>query len=144
MVENKEKKTSGIVWKIYYWLMILLSIVIVGGLVAVEIIEPETLNAQFSDKHILSTLYNVIFALMFFVSLVGLRGFIYDKKYFTKEFWTFIFMVILVDYIGNKIYGYNDPERIGQILEAFITVPILYALYKYTFKMNYLWSIDHD
>lgn len=138
--ENSIKK----VWKIYYWSMILLSILIVGALIGVGIIEPEMFTAQFSDKHIFSTLYEVIFTLIFFVSLVGLKGFIYDKKYFTKELWTFIFMMILVNYIGNKIYDYNDHERLWQILEAFMTVPILYAIYKYTFKMNYLWSIEHD
>ncbi len=124
--------------------MILLSVLVVGATVAMEIIDPEAFNVQFGDKHMFSTLYELVFVFIFFVSLVGLRGFIYNKKYFTKELWTFIFMVILVNYIGTKIYGFNDHERIWQILEAFITIPILYALYKYTFKMNYLWSVDHD
>ena len=132
-----KEKIIKIIWKTYYWSMILLTMVSIGGLIGLYSVDSKELSHLFNDENIFSNLYDAMFILIFIVSFVGLRGFIYEKKYFTKDFWIFIFFMVMVDYIGSMIYDYTNIEI---IIIAFLFLPLAYALYKYVFKMNYIWE----
>ncbi|WP_321779362.1 hypothetical protein [Sulfurimonas sp.] len=128
------------VWKIYYWLMLLASIFIVSTFVFMSITDINEIKTILDGNNIFTNLYDIFFILLFFTSVLGLRGFIYDRIYFIKELWKFIFFMILVEYIGNKIYTFNDYDKVEFIIYTVMTLPILYALYQYIYKMNDLWK----
>lgn len=132
------EKIKRLLWKIYFSIAVLSSLFIILGLVFMqEQLIPMTNN-------IFTNLYNIVMMIIFFASLIGLRGYIYQKRYFTRRLWMFIFYVILVDNIGTFIYDFNSINK-GDIVLWLTIVPLFYALWSYSFKMNYVWEIvDND
>ncbi len=133
----------SILWKIYYWSVLICVI----GMVAMAIFGDEV----FFVGNIFSKIYDFTFVIIFMISIMGLRGYIYQKRYFSKDIWIFIFSLILIDFIGNLIYGFKSillfPLSYVLLYSTIIfllVLPFYYALYKYTFKMNEMWSIEND
>jgi len=135
---------TKIVWKIYYWLILFASIFVLGVFVFILTTNINEFNSIFEGKSAFTNLYDIFFILLFFISVLGLRGFIYSKRYFIKELWKFIFFMILVEYFGNIIYSFNDYDKLEYIIDSAVTLPILYALYQYVYKMNDLWKNNDD
>ena len=133
-----------IVLKIYYWLMVLSSLVVIVSLIALLIMDLDKFNDIFENRNVFTNIYDIAFIVIYVISILGLRGFIYKKRYFTKNLWKFIFFMLLIEYIGNEIYTFNDYDKLGHMLEAIGTLPILYALYEYIFKINDIWKNDDD
>ena len=132
------------VWKIYYWLMVLTSVIVIGSLIALPIMDLDKLNDIFENRNLFTNIYDIAFIAIYIISIIGLRGFIYKKRYFTKELWKFIFFMLLIEFIGNRIYTFNDYDKLEHILDVIVTLPILYALYEYVYKINDLWKNDDD
>lgn len=124
--------------------MVLTSVIVIGSLIALSIMDLDKLNDIFENRNLFSNIYDIAFLAIYIISIIGLRGFIYKKRYFTKELWKFIFFMLLIEYIGNEIYTFNDYDKLGHILEAIGTIPILYALYEYVFKINDIWKNNDD
>ncbi|QOP45856.1 hypothetical protein [Sulfurimonas paralvinellae] len=135
---------TKIVWKIYYWLILFVSIFVLGVFVFILATDINEFNSIFEGKRAFTNLYDIFFILLFFISVLGLRGFIYSKSYFIKELWKFIFFMMLVEYFGNIIYSFNDYDKLEYIIDSAVTLPILYALYQYVYKMNDLWKNNDD
>ncbi|KLD98292.1 hypothetical protein AF74_03480 [Aliarcobacter butzleri L349] len=103
----------------------------------------------FLESNIFSNIYLGIIILIFFVSLIGLWGFVYQKRVFYQEFWIYIFFIIIVDSISSFIVEPSIETSTQEIdylttisgLLILITVSLyFYALYQYAFKMKYLWN----
>jgi len=124
--------------------MLLTSVTVIGSLIALPIMDLDNLNDIFENRNVFTNIYDIVFIVIYIISIIGLRGFIYKKRYFTKELWKFIFFMLLIEYIGNEIYTFNGYDELEHILEAIGTLPILYALYEYVFKIHDIWKNNDD
>lgn len=102
----------------------------------------------FLENNIFSNIYIGIMILIYFISLLGVWGFVYQKKVFYQEFWIYIFFIIIVDFIGSLIgptieTSTQEIDFLSTILGLLFLVLgffYFYALYQYAFKMKDLWS----
>ena len=133
MKEVKGKK----LWKTYFWFSMILTLLILIGLIFVDI-------DIFVEDNIFSYIYDFIFLIISIFSFIGLYGFIYENKYFNKELWIFVFLILAIEGISEIITYFNNYQFLF-ILVAYITlIPFYYALYQYSFKMDYIWSEKND
>lgn len=133
----------SILWKIY---LLLLGILLFTFLLSFYKEE----QLLFLESNIFSNVYVGLIYLIYFISLLGIWGFVYQKKVFYQEFWIYIFFIIIVDFIGSLI-GPTIETSTQEIDSLSIILGLLflvlgffyfYALYQYAFKMKYLWSED--
>lgn len=130
-------------WKVVFWIGIIFLSSLNVWLFSEDYI--------FLENNIFSNIYIGIMLLIYFISLLGVWGFVYQKKVFYQEFWIYIFFIIIVDYIGSFIINISN-ETSTQEIDFLTTIFGLlflvlgffyfYALYQYAFKMKYLWSED--
>ncbi|MDX4028311.1 hypothetical protein [Aliarcobacter skirrowii] len=128
-------------WKVVFWIGIIFLSSLNVWLFSEDYI--------FLENNIFSNIYIGIMLLIYFISLLGVWGFVYQKKVFYQEFWIYIFFIIIVDYIGSFIINISN-ETSTQEIDFLTTIFGLlflvlgffyfYALYQYAFKMKYLWS----
>lgn len=129
-------------WKVYFWLFVIF--------VFMFYIYCFYENNIFLESNIFSNIYIGIMLLIYFISLLGVWGFVYQKKVFYQEFWIYIFFIIIVDFIGSLIgptieTSTQEIDFLSTILGLLFLVLgffYFYALYQYAFKMKYLWSED--
>lgn len=128
-------------WKVYFLLVVLLSFV---GFGLSFLGEGQFI---FLEDNIFSNIYIGVMILIYFISLVGLWGFIYQKRVFYKEFWVYIFFIIVIELIGSSIMTPIETST-GETGYLFLILGLLiiggvllyfYALYQYAFKMTNLW-----
>ncbi|RYA23120.1 hypothetical protein CRU96_09600 [Malaciobacter halophilus] len=124
-----EKKRS-VWWKIYFYIF--------SGLILLYmyILLFES-NEIFNGLYKSEVFYLIFEFVLFLFSFIGLFGYVYQKKIFYKDFWIFIFVLLLVDNIGSLLLESQIKEYIWFYI---IFIPLYIALYKYSFKMNELWS----
>lgn len=130
-------------WKIY---LLLLGILLFTFLLSFYKEE----QLLFLESNIFSNVYVGLIYLIYFISLLGIWGFVYQKKVFYQEFWIYIFFIIIVDFIGSLIgptieTSTQEIDFLSTILGLLFLVLgffYFYALYQYAFKMKYLWSED--
>ena len=101
-------------------------------------------GSELLSGNLFSDVYNLFIIIIGITSLLGIRGYIYEKRYFSKDIWVFIFSILLIYSIGTLIFEFNtifvqDIVYIGLII---LSLPWFFALYKYTFKMDELWSTN--
>lgn len=133
----------SILWKIY---LLLLGILLFTFLVSFYKGE----QFLFLESNIFSNMYIGLIYLIYFISVLGIWGFVYQKKVFYQEFWIYIFFIIIVDFIGSLIEptietSTQEIDFLSTILGLLFLVLgffYFYALYQYAFKMKYLWSED--
>lgn len=128
-------------WKVVFWIGIIFLSSLNVWLFSEDYI--------FLENNIFSNIYIGIMLLIYFISLLGVWGFVYQKKVFYQEFWIYIFFIIIVDYIGSFIINISN-ETSTQEIDFLTTIFGLlflvlgffyfYALYQYAFKMKDLWS----
>ena len=133
---------SNILWKLYYWFIVIIFL----GVLTILFIDYD----EIFKGNLFSLTYELFMMFFGLVSILGLRGFIYEKKYFSKEFWIFIFSVSIIDIVGNIIYDFNSLlslvsiDNLMYLLVIIILLPWYYAFYMYVFKMNKIWSNNND
>ena len=130
-------------WKVVFWIGIIFLSSLNVWLFSEDYI--------FLESNIFSNVYIGLIYLIYLISLLGIWGFVYQKKVFYQEFWGYIFFIIIVDYIGSFIIN-TSIETSTQEIDSLSTILGLlflvlgffyfYALYQYAFKMKYLWSED--
>jgi len=125
-------------WKVYFLLVVLLSSFVYFGLSFLG--EGQFI---FLEDNIFSNIYVGVMILIYFISLIGLWGFVYQKKVFYKEFWIYIFFIIIVELIGSFLMtpietSTQEIEYLGFLFLGGVFF-YLYALYQYAFKMTNLW-----
>lgn len=129
-------------WKVVFWIGIIFLSSLNVWLFSEDYI--------FLENNIFSNIYIGIMLLIYFISLLGVWGFVYQKKVFYQEFWIYIFFIIIVDFIGSLIgptieTSTQEIDFLSTILGLLFLVLgffYFYALYQYAFKMKYLWSED--
>ena len=104
---SEKNKNIILLWKIYYWVILIL-LILVSSLLIYSMIYNSELLPSTPKENIFSNIYDIGFGFIFLLSIIGLRGYIYEKKYLTKELWIFIYFILLVDYLGTTIYEYYD------------------------------------
>lgn len=128
-------------WKVVFWIGIIFLSSLNVWLFSEDYI--------FLENNIFSNIYIGIMLLIYFISLLGVWGFVYQKKVFYQEFWIYIFFIIIVDYIGSFIINISNETSTQEIdfLTTILGLLVLvlgffyfYALYQYAFKMKDLWS----
>jgi len=124
-----EEKCS-VWWKIYFYIF--------SGLILLYmyILLFES-NEIFNGLYKSEVFYQIFGFVLSLFSFIGLFGYVYQKKIFYKDFWIFIFVLLLVDNIGSLLVESQIKEYIWFYI---IFIPLYIALYKYSFKMNELWS----
>jgi len=115
-------------WKIYFWLILGLHILVIGVFIFVDDIDFFETDISF-----LSATYDVLIILISIFSLLGLYGYVFNKKFLSKEIWKFTFLLILIDSVGEFLYSLLEKDyfTMGGIA---IFIPYFYALYRYTYK----------
>lgn len=139
------KKIKNILWKTYYFLLVFLCVSMVFFVVGLSFLGEE--NIVFSKGgNMFSDAYEIISVIIFLFSIIGIRGYIYKKRYFSNGLWVVIFILLFIETIGSSISDYNIVINNGYYLFALgLSLIHLYALWKYSFKMNYLWKgSSHD
>lgn len=133
---------SNILWKLYYWFMVILFLGVLTGLfISYD---------EIFKGNLFSHTYELFMLFFGLVSILGVRGFIYEKKYFSKEFWIFIFSILIIDIVGNIIYEFNSLlsqisiDNLIYLSVIIVLLPWYYAFYMYIFKMNKIWSNNND
>lgn len=118
-------------WKIYFWFMIVFSVFAYLG--------------QGFSRH-----WEIIDAMIFTLSAVGLYAFCWGKRIGTHVFWKVFFFVQIV---WNGYYQFFIPmvpsakEAIGSmpqssaaILNIVLFLPLLIAIFLYAFKRSDIWQ----
>lgn len=127
-------------WKVVFWIGIIFLSSLNVWLFSEDYI--------FLENNIFSNIYIGIMLLIYFISLLGVWGFVYQKKVFYQEFWIYIFFIIIVDFVGSSIgptieTSTQEIDFLSTILGLLVLVLgffYFYALYQYAFKMKDLWS----
>lgn len=113
-------------WKIYFWIMLLLLIVSLF------------LENEYGWGETVLRIVNTIIAI---INTVGFYGYVYKKQFYSQSFWKIIFIVTVIDAVVSLLYyGFQDAELgIGgnifvAVLTFIIMYPLLLGLYRYGFK----------
>jgi hypothetical protein len=124
----------AILWKLYFWL--LTGLFLFGLLVFQEdmvFFEIET--------NLLENAYEAAILLVMALNILGLFGFVYQKRLFSREFWKFVFLLTFINISGELSYALLDKEFPLPILGILLISPFVYALYRYAFSMPSLWGV---
>ena len=111
------------------------------------------LTNEFSYESIIDMAVGWLGYLIELLSLIVLYGYIWKKPYLKKQIWVVFLFTHLIFYIGSILYStlYTDfiyqmglPFTIGlEILSSVLIMPMLLANYRYAFKFDTLWKIQH-
>lgn len=125
-------------WEIYFWFIFFCFIGVLGYMFLNE--EDIFLTNNYSK------MFDIFFLIVIIISSLGIRGYRYEKRYFSKEIWIFFFFLILVDSINYLFFEYNYffLKNMSYLSLGVIFFPWYFALYKYTFRMNELWGSYHN
>jgi len=112
-------------WKIYFWIMLVLLIVSI-------FLE--------NSYGLVGTVIGIVSMIISIISTVGFYGYVYKKQFFSQSFWKIIFIISVIDVIVTTIYyGLKDTSGQGELI--FITIftfivmyPLLLGLYRYGFQ----------
>ncbi len=114
-------------WKIYFWLIIGLHLLVIGVFIFVN-----NINLVETEINFFSATYDFLILLISIFSMLGFYGYIFKKEFLSKEVWKFTFLLLLIDSIGNFLYSSIEKDYI--IMSAMVIfIPFFYALYKYAF-----------
>ncbi|MFJ7365673.1 hypothetical protein ACIQWQ_16375 [Peribacillus frigoritolerans] len=114
-------------WKIYFWLIIAISI----ASMFVESVHGPVIETTDTVISIIST--------------IGLFGYVYNKQLLSKSFWKFVFIITVIEVLTYTMLDVlNDPELGvgGMIFVTAFTLIIMYpfflGLYRYGFRKQNL------
>ncbi|RDU37883.1 hypothetical protein DRW41_08695 [Neobacillus piezotolerans] len=116
-------------WKIYFWIMVVLLIV--------SMFLKNEYGLAGTVIHIVSLMINVI-------NTVGLYGYVYKKQFYLQSFWKIIFIISVIDVIVTTLYyrfkeASSQEELIfGAIFTFIVLYPHLLGLYRYGFQKQKL------
>lgn len=147
-----EKRSTW--WKVYFWLCFIF--------VCLFFVKSFYENNIFLESNIFSNMYIGLIYVIYSISLLGIWGFVYQKRVFYQEFWRYIFFIIIFEIIGSYLtkatIESSTPEKHSStiLLEPLLVLGMwfilllgliliffyFYALYQYAFKMKYLWRED--
>jgi len=87
------------------------------------------------SSNIFSTIYDVSIFLFYGIGLLGIYLYLYNKEFFSKKFWIFILLILLVDNIGEVVYDigevvYNIEEFLISIVELIYSIYYYFTLYR--------------
>ncbi len=71
-------------------------------------ISSEINSMQDKSENIFSTLYDIFIFLLYGIGLLGIHSYLYNKDFFSKKFWIFIMLILIVDDIGEIIYNLDE------------------------------------
>jgi len=113
-------------WKIYFWIMLVLLIVSIF------------LENEYGWGE---TVLRIVSTIIAIINTVGFYGYVYNKQFYLRSFWKIIFIVTVIDVIVSILYyGFQDAElgTEGNIFVAVFTFiimfPLLLGLYRYGFQ----------
>ncbi len=121
-------------WKVFFWIIVLLEL----ASIVFMIIDPEE---TFLDIIIELAIYSIV--------ILGIFGFAFDRRIFSKRLWISIIPIVFSYDIFSFIkldWTFGSPEEmyftVGFV--AVVAIPLLYfqylALYKYGFKSPEIWQ----
>jgi len=130
-------KKKGKWWKIYFWLLVALTISDVGS------------NLLSEDLLEYSTFFGMLVGV---VSIIGLLGYIQQTPLLSKYLWAGVFFANFL-VLGYAVYNINNNWK--EITEAgassevlwgvgiglIFLIPLLFALYSYAFNTSKLWDV---
>lgn len=123
------EKKRKIWWKLYFYIVFILNLFILIGLFSSD--------GLFDNYYMSEIIFELFELLLLFIGVIGLFGFVYLKQIFYKDFWIFIFILSIIDLIGSTILHSQIKEFIWVYI---LILPFYIGLYKYSFKMDELWS----
>ncbi|MEE9326083.1 MAG: hypothetical protein V3U71_02230 [Cocleimonas sp.] len=142
--EEAQKYRPLVGWKIYLWLSILISL-----LMLLSIGLSFTESRVFLDLQADYTLLDGFDFSLWVLSLLGVYGMAWTKKVFSHRFWQILFFIFLFwvffysivypFYFGFPTYG-THPDIENLMFEVPLSFIHFYPLYRYVFSMEYLWE----
>jgi len=126
----------NIFWKAYFWSIL----TFLGGVLSFFLLNE---NKIFFGN-IFSKVYDIFFLILLAISLLAIKGYIENKRYFSKSVWIFLFFIIIIDSFGYLAFEFNGflVENSQYLIFLILFLPWFYALYRYTFFMNELFEED--
>lgn len=125
-------------WKIYYWFIICVALVCLINFFTVQ--QP----AGAGNINLFTAIYDLIFIILLYISIIGIRGNAYRKKYFSQSFWIFLVCLLIVEITGRSIYNHHDILAIFGKYYGLLLFLYLNSLLRYTFFMNDLWKGENS
>lgn len=134
-------------WKIYFWFMVLVTVIFSLFIIAVMLFGLfPAIGEEFDQLFSVEGWYSMIFSL---VTLIPLFGIAYGKKILILSIWK----AVLIWQIADFIWGYLLDTKPNLIAEPFslysismisvmllFVIPVIVANYIYAFKSNDIWS----
>ena len=126
------RPTNSTGWKVFFWLMTLLTYFGVRQMPTF-------------DNLSLIELIDLIFTV---ITLAGMFGFAYYRALLNVVFWRYFFYALLLDMVilsivypllGLSRYGRLPTFGIDYLLELALSSTILYAVYTYAYKRPFIW-----
>jgi hypothetical protein len=126
------KKKEHVLWKVYFWFLIIMGFFAYIG--------------QGFNRF-----WEVFDCLYFVGSMVGLYGFCWQKKIFSKPFWGIYFWScliwnILYQFVFPMLPQYHEIFRVGtrgfifSVVNCVLFIPLVIGLFRYAFRRNELWN----
>jgi len=127
------------VWKIYFFVFIVISIFDLLFKLWWSNFQP-----NWNDL--------IIICVFELIAIIGLYGFVYHKQIVKPGFWKLIFIISIVFvargvYDDIQFYGtidknlYNSSDQfLGIIIDIVVLAPFLIAMFMYAFKSHELWD----
>jgi hypothetical protein len=123
----------GILWKIYFWLL--------AGLFLLGLLVYEEEMILFEiETNLLESAYDSAMLLVLALNMLGLYGFVFQKRLFSKDFWKFVFLLTLIHTAGELSYVLLDKGFPMPVVSVILISPFVYALYRYAFSMPSIWG----
>jgi len=67
------------------------------------------INSNINEKsNIFSDSYDIFIFLLYGIGLFGIYTYLYSKEYFSKKFWIFVTILLVVDFIGKILYNLEN------------------------------------
>jgi len=90
---------------------------------------------------------NAISTIITLLCLIGVYGFVYQKPIYKRLFWLFLFWLTAISQAWtlaiSAVFAFNVPAYLlNSLLELALTLPLLYALYRYGSDSNPIWGIE--
>ncbi|MFE4898700.1 hypothetical protein [Peribacillus butanolivorans] len=114
-------------WKIYFWLIIAISI----ASMFVEAVHGPVIETTDTVISIIST--------------IGLFGYVYNKQLLSKSFWKFVFIITIIEVLAYTMLDVLNDSELGVGGMIFVTAftliimyPFFLGLYRYGFRKENL------
>ena len=127
MMSSKQKNALDKFWRIYFWIIMIIWVIIIEAVITDKKLFPETCT----------TYSKLITAGLYIIATTGLFGYTYKKNIFSPVFWKIFFCVLLFWEIYTSVVlspPAPDTTTLGCCIGLILFIPLYLAVFLYAFK----------